>query len=104
MYALVKIAGRQYRVAPNQTLKVERLEGEAGNDVVVGSVMMVSDGGNIEVGAPTLPYQVTLELLAQGRGPKGLTFRSTRRGGHRVKRGWRHHFSLVRVKSIEKGG
>lgn len=104
MYAMVKIAGRQYRVSPNETLKVNRLEGETGDELVALDVMLVSDGGTPEIGRPILPYRVTLELLGSGRGPKGITSRFTRRGGHRVRRGWRHHYSLVRVKSIEKGG
>ena len=103
MHAFVKIAGRQYRIIPNQTFKVDRLDLEPGSSVVINDVMMVSDGTNIEIGRPNLPYAVTLELLSQGRGRKGTTLKFTRRGGHRVKHGWRHHFSLVRVKSIVKG-
>lgn len=103
MHAFVKIAGRQYRVAPNMTLKVDRLEAETGGSVVIRDVMMVADGANYEIGKPNLPYAVTLELIEQGRGRKGVTYKFRRRGGHRVKHGWRHHFSLVRVKSIEKG-
>jgi large subunit ribosomal protein L21 len=103
MYALVKVSGRQYRVAPNRTFQVDRLDGEAGASIVLDQVMLVSDGGKVEIGTPTLPYTITCELLRQGRGPKGETYRCVRRGGHRVKRGWRHHFSVLRVKSIEKG-
>ncbi len=103
MYAFVKIAGRQYRITPNQTLKVDRLNAEPGGTVVIKDVMMIADGTNFEIGRPNLPYSVTLELLSQGRGRKGITYKITRRGGHRVKHGWRHHFSMVRVTSIEKG-
>ncbi len=102
MHAFVKIAGRQYRLVPNQILKVDRLDAEPGSSVVVKDVMMVADGTNFEIGSPNLPYSVTLELLNQGRGRKGTTYKFRRRGGHRVKHGWRHHFSLVHVKSIEK--
>ena len=103
MYALVKIGGRQYKVAPNETQKINRISGEAGDEVVISDVMMVSDGGIMEFGKPHLPYRVTLELLSQTRSRKQTTYRFTRRGGHRVKHGWRNHFSVVRVKSIEKG-
>lgn len=103
MYALVKIGGRQYRVAPNETLRINRIPGEAASDVVVSDVMLVEEGGKFEIGKPYLPYRVTLELLAQGRGKKQSTYHFTRRGGHRVKHGWRNYFSVVRVKSIEKG-
>lgn len=103
MYALVKIGGRQYKVSPNETLRINRIHGEVGGEVVLNDVMMVSSEGVVEFGKPALPYTVTLELLGQTRSRKQTTYHFTRRGGHRVKRGWREHYSMVRVKSIEKG-
>jgi len=103
MYALVKIGGCQYRLTPNETLKVNRLQGEVGSSFVVSDVMLVEDNGVVEVGHPHLPYAITLELLTQGQGKKNTTYHFTKRGGHRVKHGWRNYFSIVRVKSIVKG-
>ncbi|MBM3325872.1 MAG: 50S ribosomal protein L21 [Calditrichaeota bacterium] len=102
MFALVKIAGRQYRVAPEQKLTVEKLTVPTGGEYVVQDVMMVVDGERVEVGQPRLPYRVTLELLSQKPGERGVSYRFFRRGGRRVKRGWRHQQTFVRVKSIEK--
>ncbi len=104
MFAIVKIAGRQYRVSPEQMLTVERLNAPSGTEYTVQDVMMVSNGEKLEVGQPRLPYRVILELLEHKRGPKGYAYRFFRRGGRRVKRGWRHLQTLVRVKSIEKEG
>ena len=102
MHALVKIAGRQYRVDPGHTLKVERLPVEAGSNFVVKEVTMVADGDSVEFGRPTLPYEVHLEVMAQARYPKVLSYHFKRRGGRRRLQGHRQHYSLVKVKSIEK--
>jgi len=103
MYAMVKIGGRQYRVTPNETLKINRIPGEVGSDVLVSDVMLVEEAGAVEIGRPHLPYLITLELLAHVRSRKQTTYHFTKRGGHRVKHGWRNLYSVVRVKSIEKG-
>ncbi len=103
MYALVKIGGRQYRVEPDEVLKVDRLKAEPGGELIVPEVMMVTDGQEVDVGAPYLPYRVTLEVLEHGRHPKVLSYKFVRRGGVRRTHGHRQDYTLVKVKAIEKG-
>ncbi len=102
MYALVKIAGRQYKVSPEDTLKVDRLKTQPGDETSVTDVMMVSDGDSVEIGTPLLPYQVMLETLEHDRHPKVMTYRFKRRGGMRKMHGHRQQYTLVKVKSIQK--
>lgn len=104
MKAIIKLSGRQYQVVPDGRLRVGRIALEKGAELVVDQVLMVEDGNRIEVGSPTVPYRVTLEVLDQTRGPKGLSYTFFRRGGRRVKRGWRERYSVVRVKSIAREG
>ena len=103
MNAIVRIAGRQYRVSPGATLKVDRLPVAEGGAHVAEDVMMVEDNGSAQFGQPTLPYRVELEVLAQARHPRVLSYHFKRRGGRRRLQGHRQPYSLVRVKSITKG-
>lgn len=102
MYVLVKIAGRQYKVSPDDTIKVERLQTEPGDETRVTDVMMVSDGDSVEIGTPLLPYQVMLETLEHNRYPKVMAYRFKRRGGMRKMHGHRQQYTLVKVKAISK--
>jgi len=104
MYAIVKIAGRQYRISPDEVFKVDRLKAEPGDDMTFTTVMMIDDGKKIEVGEPHVGYKVTLEVVEHGRNPKVITGMFKRRGGMRRKRGHRQQYSLVKVKSIKKSG
>ena len=103
MHAVVKIAGRQYCVSPEEIIKVAKLGAEPGDEVTITDVIMVADGGETQVGTPLLPYQVKLEIIEHGRDKKLIVRRYVRRGGMRRKRGHRQHFSRVRVKAIEQG-
>ena len=102
MYAIVKIAGRQYRITPDEIIEVDRLSVDPGKMVMVRDVMFVSDGKDIEVGTPCLPYRVNFEVIKHDRRPKVLSVIFKRRGGMRRTQGHRQHFTVLRVKSIEK--
>ncbi len=104
MYAIVNIAGRQYRVSPDQQFRVDHLKVEPGTEVTVDKVMLVSDGENVEVGNPHVAYRVKMEVVKHDRYPKVVSYRFKRRGGARKTHGHRQHFTLVKVTSIEKGG
>ncbi len=103
MYAIIKITGRQYCVSPDEVIKVGKLQTEPGEDVLVKDVIMYADDEDRQIGTPLVPYQVRLEVLEHGRERKLLTHKFVRRGGMRRKRGYRQHYSMVRVKAIEKG-
>ncbi|MBU2582820.1 MAG: 50S ribosomal protein L21 [Alphaproteobacteria bacterium] len=101
MYAVIKTGGKQYRVAQNDLLTIERLEGEAGNTVEFAEVLMVGEGDNVKVGAPFVSgAKVTAELVDQARGPKVIAFKKRRRKNSRRKKGHRQHLSLVRITAI----
>ncbi len=101
MYAVIKTGGKQYRVAANDVLTIERLEGEAGGTIEFNDVLMVGAGDSVKVGAPTVAgAKVMAELVEQGRGKKVIAFKKRRRQNSRRKRGHRQHQSTVRITEI----
>jgi large subunit ribosomal protein L21 len=102
MYAVIKTGGKQYRVAANQVIKVERLPGEAGSEIVFPEVLMVGGGeGEPVVGAPLVAgARVTGTLLEQAKGEKVIIFKKKRRKNYRRKRGHRQLLTVVRIADI----
>ena len=101
-YAVVETGGKQYLVKAGDTLKVELLEGEAGSVIAMPSVLALSDGKTLKIGAPTVPgATVNLEVVDPlVRGPKVVAFKKKRRKGYRRKVGHRQQYTAVRVASI----
>jgi large subunit ribosomal protein L21 len=100
MFAVIKTGGKQYRVAAQDMLKVDRLKGEPGEIVQFGEVLLVG-GDNVTLGKPTITgASVAAEVLEQGRGPKIIAFKKRRRKNSRRKRGFRPEFTLVRITEI----
>ena len=101
MYAIIETGGKQYRVAQNDLLTIERLEGEPGASIEFADVLMVGNGEQVKVGAPFVSgAKVTAELVDQARGPKVIAFKKRRRKNSRRKKGHRQHLSLVRITGI----
>ena len=101
MYAVIKTGGKQYRVAQNDLLTIERLEGVPGASIEFADVLMVGNGEQVKVGAPFVSgAKVTAELVDQARGPKVIAFKKRRRKNSRRKKGHRQHLSLVRITGI----
>ncbi len=101
MYAVIKTGGKQYRVAKDDVLKIERIAGEAGTKIEFNEVLMVGSGASVKVGAPTVSgAMVTGELVEQSRGPKLIAFKKRRRKNSRRKKGHRQDLSTVRITSI----
>jgi large subunit ribosomal protein L21 len=104
MFAVIKTGGKQYRVAAEDMLKVDRLKGEPGEIVQFGEVLVVG-GDNVTLGTPTIAgASVAAEVLQQGRGPKIIAFKKRRRKNSRRKRGFRQEFTLVRITEILTDG
>ena len=101
MFAVIKTGGKQYRVAANDLLKVEKVIGEAGDIVEFTEVLMVGEGADASIGAPTVAgATVTAEVVEQGRAKKVIAFKKRRRKNSRRKKGHRQDLSTVRITSI----
>jgi len=100
-YAVVESGGKQYRVATGDRLEVELLKAEPGQDVDVATVLAVSNGSDLKVGAPYVPdAKVVLTVLDHKRGEKVINFKKKRRKGYERKVGHRQELTVVQVKSI----
>ncbi|MDX2287684.1 MAG: 50S ribosomal protein L21 [Hyphomicrobiaceae bacterium] len=98
MYAIIKTGGKQYRVAQDDVIVIERLEGDDGSTIEFSEVLMVGAGEDIKVGAPFLAgAKVTAELVEQTRGPKLIAFKKRRRKNSRRKKGHRQDLTKVRI-------
>ena len=100
MFAVFKTGGKQYRVAAEDVLKVDKVKGEPGEIVEFGEVLVVG-GDSLTLGAPTVAgAMVAAEVLDQARGPKIIAFKKRRRKNSRRKRGYRQEFTLLRITEI----
>lgn len=100
MFAVIKTGGKQYRVAAEDTLKVEKLAGESGDQVMFDNVLMVG-GDTPVIGAPMVEgASVAAEIVEQGRNRKIIIFKKRRRKNSRRKNGHRQDFTLVRITDI----
>ncbi|MEL7430162.1 MAG: 50S ribosomal protein L21 [Pseudomonadota bacterium] len=105
MFAVIKTGGKQYRVAPDDVLKIEKLAGEAGDFVQLSDVLMVGEGGNITAGAPLVEgAMVSAEIVEQGRTRKIIAFKKRRRQNSRRTIGHRQHLTTVRIAEILTDG
>ncbi len=104
MFAVFKTGGKQYRVAAEDVLKVDKITGEPGEVVEFGEVLAVG-GDSVTLGAPTVAgATVAAEVLDQGRGGKIIAFKKRRRKNSRRKRGHRQEFTLLRITEILTDG
>jgi large subunit ribosomal protein L21 len=104
MFAVIKTGGKQYRVAADDVIKIEKIAGEPGEIIQLGEVLVVG-GDNVTLGAPNVAgASVAAEVLEQGRGEKVIAFKKRRRKNSRRKRGHRQEFTLLRVTEILTDG
>lgn len=102
MFAIVQTGGKQYRVEKDSVLRVERLAGEEGAEITLGSVMAVGEGQKIKLGTPWVEgAQVKVRVLEQTRNDTITVFKKKRRKGYRRTRGHRQPVSVLRVTSIK---
>jgi large subunit ribosomal protein L21 len=106
MFAVIKTGGKQYRVEQDQEIVIEKLEGDAGDTLVFGEVLMIGDGDKVDVGAPLLSgAQVVGEVVDQTRAAKIIIFKKKPRNTYRRKKGHRQHQTVIRITDIlAKGG
>jgi large subunit ribosomal protein L21 len=104
MFAVIKTGGKQYRVAADDVLQVEKVAGNPGDIIEFGEVLVVG-GDTPTLGTPTVAgATVAGEVIEQGRGPKVIAFKKRRRKNSRRKRGHRQEFTLVRITEILTDG
>jgi len=102
MYAIVNIAGKQYKVSKGDKLKVARLAFKVGEKVSFENVLLTDDGKNIKIGKPTVKgASVDAEVLEHGRLKKILVYKKKRRKGYQRKTGHRQDFSSIMINSIK---
>lgn len=105
MYAVIKTGGKQYRVAANDVIRIEKLAGEAGDTITFEEVLFVGDGDNVTVGAPFISgATVAGEVVEQTRGPKLRIFKKRRRKHYRRTGGHRQDLTVVKITDISASG
>lgn len=101
MYAIVDIAGKQFKVAKDQFIYAPKMEGEAGANVSFNNVLLIDNGGKVEVGAPTVNgAKVSGRILEHVKGDKVIVFKKKRRKGYVLKNGHRQQYTKVQIESI----
>lgn len=102
MYAVIQTGGKQYRVTPGQTLRVEKLPGSVGESVTFQSVLLLADGEKLAIGRPAVENAaVTAKIVEQDKATKVLIFKYKRRKRFRRKTGHRQPYTAVRIENIE---
>ncbi len=105
MFAVIKTGGKQYKVAPNDVLRVEKLAGEPGDMVEFGAVLAIGGEAGVTLGAPLVEgAMVAAEVVEQGRADKIIVFKKKRRKNHRRRNGHRQHETVLRVTEILTDG
>jgi large subunit ribosomal protein L21 len=105
MYAIVEIAGHQFKVEKDQKVFVNRLQTEEGKKVTFDNVLLLADGSKVTVGAPAIDgAQVGAKVLKHLKGDKVIVFKKKRRKGYRVKNGHRQSLTEIQIESIAASG
>ena len=100
-YAIVQTGGKQYRVQTGDTVRVESLPGDEGDEIELNEVLLVSQGGDVTVGAPTVPgAKVATEVVGRGRGKKIIVFKYKAKTRYRRKNGHRQPYTDLKVTGI----
>ena len=101
MYAVIETGGKQYRVAPGDTLEVDRLDAEAGKPFTFDRVLLVSNEGKVTFGTPAVAKaSIVADILEHLRGDKKIAFKMKRRKGYHKSIGHRQELTVVKIKEI----
>jgi large subunit ribosomal protein L21 len=100
MYAIVEIAGQQFRVEKDQELLVHRLEGEEGSKVTFDTVLMTGDKGKVTIGKAADKAKVSAEIIEHLKGDKVVVFKKKRRKGYKRKNGHRQYLTKIKIEKI----
>jgi large subunit ribosomal protein L21 len=101
MYAIVEIAGQQFKVEKDQTVYVHRLQDEEGSKISFDKVLLIENDGKIELGAPAIKgASVNVKVEEHLKGDKVIIFKKKRRKGYKLKKGHRQYLTKLTVESI----
>jgi large subunit ribosomal protein L21 len=101
MFAIIQTGGKQYKVASGDTVRVEKLEGEAGKAIKIAEVVMTVDGSTTKMGAPFISgASVAAEIVRHEKADKVLIFKKRRRQNYRRKRGHRQNMTVLKITGI----
>ena len=101
MFAIVTIAGQQFKVEEGQEIFVHQLDAKEGDSVSFDEVLMVSNDGKVQLGKPTLKASVNATVLGNQKGDKVIVVKKKRRKGYRVKKGHRQSFTKIKIDQIK---
>src|SRR2546421_9986512 len=102
MYAVIQTGGKQYRVAPGDTIRIERVSGEVGEKVTFGSVLAVhTDDKNVVRGSDACKASVTGKIVKHGRGEKLTVLKFKKGNQYKISRGHRQNYTAVQVSDIK---
>ncbi len=103
MYAVVKIGGKQYKVAVGEKLKVEQIAADIDSQIVLNEVLMVADGDAVAIGAPLVAgASIKATVVSHGRGEKVRIFKMRRRKHYQKRQGHRQNYTEIRIDEIVK--
>ena len=103
MYAIVEIAGQQFKVEKDQQIFVHRLDSKEGEKVIFDNVLLIETGGKVKIGAPNVSgVKVTAKVLEHLKGDKVIVFKKKRRKGYIVKNGHRQYLSKIEIQKIDE--
>ena len=100
MYAIVNIAGQQFKVSENKPVYVHRLEAKEGDSVEFNEVLLADDNGSVKIGSALKGAVVKAKVLSHLRGDKVLVFKKKRRKGYQKMNGHRQNFTKIQIESI----
>ncbi len=101
MYAIVEINGQQFKVAQSQEIFVHRLEGNAGDSIKFDKVLLIDNNGSVQLGLPLVEGAVVnATIVDHMKGDKVIIFKKKRRKGYKVKNGYRHSFTKIKIEGI----
>jgi large subunit ribosomal protein L21 len=104
MYAIIETGGKQYRVAANDTIKVEKLDAKVGDKLSLDKVLLIADGDNVQVGKPTVSgASVKATVLAQVRGTRTRVAKYKKRSGEYLRKGHRQAITSLKIETVSLG-
>ncbi len=103
MFAIVKTGGKQYKVQPDDVLKIEKIDGEVGSKIILDDILLINDGKEDKIGADAVKgFGVSAEVLEQKKDNKIIIFKKKRRQNYRRKNGHRQEVTVVKISEIGK--